>query len=127
MAKVKNGSVLIQVLAGDLKMGVTGDAMGCALGRAFNRDLVGACKVLVERKQIRVFWGSSKGWRDYLLTEKLIEYNRAFDLGDPLKPMDFGFDPKSGEFSEPLVDEPTKPARRSDSAYDPTPAGQGVG
>lgn len=90
----------VKVTAGDLKMGVVADAMGCALGRALNRDVVGACKILVERELIRIFWGSSRGWVQYPLPENLVEYNRSFDLCDKLKPIEFMFDTISGAFSE---------------------------
>lgn len=119
--------MIIKVTSNDLKLGIVGSAMGCALGRAFNRDLVGSAMVLVERDQIHVFRGSSKGWANYPLSEKLIEYNRSFDLGDPLKPYDFQFDPETGIFSD-VVPPPvqTETQKRRDPFYDPTPTGQGL-
>lgn len=137
MAKpeVKKGSVLIQVLGDDIKHGIVGNGISCPLGRAFNRDLVGSVRVIITYDHIHVFWGTppKRGrseWSKYLMPEKLKVYAIAFDTGEKVRSMDFGFDPNTGEVSDVIgaaVSEPTPEEQKRDPfVYDPTPGGQGL-
>lgn len=133
---VEKGSVLIRVTDDDIKYGVPGSSRYCALGRAFNRDFHESRIVHVLRDELYVFYGSCPkkgrhGYRTYKLTPEYVDLTIAIDLGDVVKPTDFGFNPDTGVFSavvnaSPLVQTPEEKRRDPFAEYDPTPAGQGV-